>query len=208
MSDNMHHQWLLLAACFWVIFMFMVASKFITLTFKDPDAYSAKQEFLFLTAVPDTGRSPGETHLPEELKPTGRMLVEPLVYTQRLELMRNVCREDTLRNLSHTAISKFVLDRIFVCDKHKILFCQTPKVGNTQWKKVLIVLNGGQGSTLTESPGTCPHSCSPVQRRTHSQCPGWGDPCQWVWGSPHPQSTPSYNEQPCSEDLIDLLQEM
>lgn len=37
MSDNMHHQWLLLAACFWVIFMFMVASKFITLTFKDPD---------------------------------------------------------------------------------------------------------------------------------------------------------------------------
>lgn len=70
------------------------------------------------------------------------MLVEPLVYTQRLELMRNVCREDALRNLSHTAVSKFVLDRIFVCDKHKILFCQTPKVGNTQWKKVLIVLNG------------------------------------------------------------------
>ncbi|MXQ90147.1 hypothetical protein E5288_WYG017355 [Bos mutus] len=142
MFDNMHHQWLLLAACFWVILMFMVASKFITLTFKDPDAYSAKQEFLFLTAVPDAGRLPGETHFPEELKPTGKMLVEPLVYAQRLELMRNVCREDALRNLSHTAVSKFVLDRIFVCDKHKILFCQTPKVGNTQWKKVLIVLNG------------------------------------------------------------------
>ena len=73
--------------------------------------------------------------------PGGR-LVQPLVYTQRLELVRNVCREDTLRNLSHTAVSRFVLDRIFVCDKHKILFCQTPKVGNTQWKKVLIVLNG------------------------------------------------------------------
>ena len=37
----MHHQWLLLAACFWVIFMFMVASKFITLTFKDPDGMYA-----------------------------------------------------------------------------------------------------------------------------------------------------------------------
>jgi len=61
---------------------------------------------------------------------------------ERLELLRNVCRDTALRNLSHTAISKFVLDRIFVCDKHKILFCQTPKVGNTQWKKVLIVLNG------------------------------------------------------------------
>lgn len=61
---------------------------------------------------------------------------------ERLELIRNVCRDETLRNLSHTVVSKFVLDRIFVCDKHKILFCQTPKVGNTQWKKVLIVLNG------------------------------------------------------------------
>uniref|UniRef100_A0A0A6YWB7 Carbohydrate sulfotransferase 10 n=1 Tax=Mus musculus TaxID=10090 RepID=A0A0A6YWB7_MOUSE len=40
----MHHQWLLLAACFWVIFMFMVASKFITLTFKDPDG--AFKEYL------------------------------------------------------------------------------------------------------------------------------------------------------------------
>ncbi|XP_005400811.1 PREDICTED: carbohydrate sulfotransferase 10 isoform X1 [Chinchilla lanigera] len=145
--DNMHHQWLLLAACFWVIFMFMVASKFITLTFKDPDGYSTKQELLFLTAVPEAGRSAEEKHFPGELKPTGKMLgdsqpVQPLVYLERLELIRNVCRDEALRNLSHTAVSKFVLDRIFVCDKHKILFCQTPKVGNTQWKKVLIVLNG------------------------------------------------------------------
>lgn len=81
------------------------------------------------------------------LQPTGKMLsdgqlAQPLVYMERLELIRNVCRDAALRNLSHTAVSKFVLDRIFVCDKHKILFCQTPKVGNTQWKKVLIVLNG------------------------------------------------------------------
>ncbi|KAG8504891.1 Carbohydrate sulfotransferase 10, partial [Galemys pyrenaicus] len=116
--DNMHHQWLLLAACFWVIFMFMVASKFITVTFKDPDAYSAKQEFLFLTAMPDAGKLPREKQFPEELK--------------------------------------FVLDRIFVCDKHKILFCQTPKVGNTQWKKVLIVLNGAFPS-IEEIPENVVH---------------------------------------------------
>ncbi|EHA99986.1 Carbohydrate sulfotransferase 10 [Heterocephalus glaber] len=65
--------------------------------------------------------------------------VQPLVY---LEFIRNVCRDEASRSLSHTAISKFVLHRIFVCDKHKILFCQTPKMGNTQWKKVLTVLNG------------------------------------------------------------------
>lgn len=79
---------------------------------------------------------------PCDLQPTGKGLVQPLVYMERLELIRNVCRDEALKNLSHTAISKFVLDRIFVCDKHRILFCQTPKVGNTQWKKVLIVLNG------------------------------------------------------------------
>lgn len=81
------------------------------------------------------------------IKPTGKafsgnLIRQPLVHMERLELLRNVCRDAALRNLSHTAVSKFVLDRIFVCDKHKILFCQTPKVGNTQWKKVLIVLNG------------------------------------------------------------------
>ncbi|XP_043854932.1 carbohydrate sulfotransferase 10 isoform X2 [Dromiciops gliroides] len=145
--DNMHHQWLLLAACFWVIFMFMVASKFITLTFKDPDVYGAKQEFPFLTTMPELEKWREEKHLLKETKPTGKVfsgnrLNQPMVHMERLELLKNVCRDTALRNLSHTAVSKFVLDRIFVCDKHKILFCQTPKVGNTQWKKVLIVLNG------------------------------------------------------------------
>lgn len=65
------------------------------------------------------------------------------VTERRIELLATVCKNSSLRNLTHVSISKFVLDRIFVCDKHKILFCQTPKVGNTQWKKVLIVLNGG-----------------------------------------------------------------
>lgn len=67
------------------------------------------------------------------------------VADKRIELLSSVCKNSSLRNLTHVSISKFVLDRIFVCDKHKILFCQTPKVGNTQWKKVLIVLNGEYG---------------------------------------------------------------
>lgn len=66
----------------------------------------------------------------------------PLVVEKRMNLLSTACKNATFGNLTHISISKFVLDRIFVCDKHKILFCQTPKVGNTQWKKVLIVLNG------------------------------------------------------------------
>lgn len=100
--------------------------------------------------------------------PSDNRLVQPLVYVERLELIRNVCRDEALKNLLHTAVSKFVLDRIFVCDKHKILFCQTPKVGNTQWKKVLIVLNGecraGWMSVVSGQQGL----------------PGWG---RGVWGA-------------------------
>ncbi|KYO41422.1 carbohydrate sulfotransferase 10 isoform C [Alligator mississippiensis] len=163
LSDNMHHQWLLLAACFWVIFMFMVASKFITLTFKDPDEYGAKQEPLMLTAMTKVEKVqvPEEKRLPEEFQPTGKALSgnlmhQPLIHMERLELLQNVCRDVALRNLSHTTVSKFILDRIFVCDKHKILFCQTPKVGNTQWKKVLIVLNGAF-SSIEEIPENIVH---------------------------------------------------
>ena len=70
------------------------------------------------------------------------------VSEKRLELLAAVCRNNTGGGGGGGGgraepLNKFVMDRIFVCDKHKILFCQTPKVGNTQWKKVLIVLNGG-----------------------------------------------------------------
>ncbi|XP_043927012.1 carbohydrate sulfotransferase 10 isoform X2 [Protopterus annectens] len=68
------------------------------------------------------------------------------VNMERLELLRNVCEDASLKNVTYSGISRFVLDRIFVSDKYKILFCQTPKVGNTQWKKVLIVLNGAFSS--------------------------------------------------------------
>nr|XP_028583731.1 carbohydrate sulfotransferase 10 [Podarcis muralis]XP_028583732.1 carbohydrate sulfotransferase 10 [Podarcis muralis]XP_028583733.1 carbohydrate sulfotransferase 10 [Podarcis muralis]XP_028583734.1 carbohydrate sulfotransferase 10 [Podarcis muralis]XP_028583735.1 carbohydrate sulfotransferase 10 [Podarcis muralis] len=159
----MHRQWLLLAACFWVVFMFMVASKFITLTFKNPDVYGVKQEPLTLTAITKVEKIQvmKAKRFPGEIQTIGRGLSEdiihqPLVHMERLELLRNVCQDASLKNLTHTTVSKFVLDRIFVCDKHKILFCQTPKVGNTQWKKVLIVLNGAF-SSIEEIPENIVH---------------------------------------------------
>lgn len=79
------------------------------------------------------------------------------VHERRLDVLASVCQNSSIRNLTHTPINKFVLDRIFVCDKHKILFCQTPKVGNTQWKKVLMVLNG-----------ECLFVCVSVLDMTHS----------------------------------------
>ncbi|KAM9836068.1 carbohydrate sulfotransferase 10-like isoform 2-T2 [Aulostomus maculatus] len=81
------------------------------------------------------------------------------VTEKRNQLLASVCKNTSLRNLMHVSVDRFVLDRIFVSDKHKILFCQTPKVDNTQWKKVLIVLTGAF-STVEEIPEDFVHANS------------------------------------------------
>ncbi|XP_075056344.1 carbohydrate sulfotransferase 10 [Mixophyes fleayi] len=142
----MHHRWLLLLACFWVLFMLMVASKFITQTRKDPEGYGMRPGSL--TILPELEKMTMTEA--KELQVDSQTTADPMkttahiniIHKERRELLRSVCENGSLTNISHSVISKFVLDRIFVSDKHKILFCQTPKVGNTQWKKVLIVLNG------------------------------------------------------------------
>lgn len=42
-----------------------------------PAGYSAKQEFLFLTTVPEVGKLSGEKHLTEELKVSTRWAILP-----------------------------------------------------------------------------------------------------------------------------------
>lgn len=165
MTDRMRHHWLLLGACGWVLLILMFASKFINLNFRVPDDYGGKSELLSWTESamknlqspaarePEKSpASPGPSAAGGTLDPLDWQAVE----TQRLELLSSVCGNASLRNLTHTPVSRFVLDRIFVCDKHKILFCQTPKVGNTQWKKVLIVLNGAF-SAVEEIPESVVH---------------------------------------------------
>lgn len=154
----MRHHWLLLGACGWVLLILMFVSKFIGSRPVDdygdrPSGQSATlagghQVKAAVVSIPVKAEAP-PTHQPSAPPtPAAAAAVTvsaaewQVVSERRMELLSAVCKNDSLRNLTHVSISKFVLDRIFVCDKHKILFCQTPKVGNTQWKKVLIVLNG------------------------------------------------------------------
>ncbi|XP_041054893.1 carbohydrate sulfotransferase 10 isoform X1 [Carcharodon carcharias] len=148
MSENMRHRCLLLAVCGWAVFMLLFVSKFITLTLRDKEEYGTKPQILDKTVTNYVKKlKPQEQTLYTDDQPSQSTLnkVDPhwdTVHAERFNLLKNICRNTSLRNLTHSPITKFVLDRIFVRDKHKILFCQTPKVGNTQWKKVLIVLNG------------------------------------------------------------------
>ncbi|XP_013880122.1 carbohydrate sulfotransferase 10 [Austrofundulus limnaeus] len=157
----MRHHWLLLGACGWVLLILMFVSRFIS--FRVGDDYGERQ---------GQSSTVGGTKVVKPLSvfnqekqdptPSHQASVVPsvadwqAVVEERLELLSTVCKNSSLRNLTHVPISKFVLDRIFVCDKHKILFCQTPKVGNTQWKKVLIVLNG-EFTSVEEIPENLVH---------------------------------------------------
>ncbi|XP_043100645.1 carbohydrate sulfotransferase 10 isoform X1 [Puntigrus tetrazona] len=148
----MRRHWLLVGACGWVLLILMFISKFINFSFRIPGDYAERREMFVWTFPSVTTKrtavqwSDKGASQPYILSSVGPSVVEPIdwqsVNEKRLELLSTVCRNSTMWNLTHTTVDKFVLDRIFVCDKHKILFCQTPKVGNTQWKKVLIVLNG------------------------------------------------------------------
>ncbi|XP_010889400.2 carbohydrate sulfotransferase 10 isoform X2 [Esox lucius] len=168
MPKKMRHHWLLIGACGWVLLILMFASKLINFNSRATDDYGEKAEMQSWTqtevktvkslpAQTSDRRTPKSSDLPSAgpsaaSNPTDWQSLE----TRRLDLLSSVCQKESLRNLTHTSVNTFVLDRIFVCDKHKILFCQTPKVGNTQWKKVLIVLNG-VFSTVEEIPENLVH---------------------------------------------------
>ncbi|XP_060754722.1 carbohydrate sulfotransferase 10 isoform X1 [Neoarius graeffei] len=148
----MRRHWLLVGACGWMLLILMFISKFINFSFRMPDDYGGRPVLLNWTSpsiktVKNLNPlSQNAASQPSAVSLGGPTQVElsdwESVTAQRLQLLSSVCRNSSLWNLTHTPLRKFVLDRIFVCDKHRILFCQTPKVGNTQWKKVLIVLNG------------------------------------------------------------------
>ncbi|XP_028323721.1 carbohydrate sulfotransferase 10 [Gouania willdenowi] len=151
---------LLVGACGWMLLIFLFVSKFLSSRSGDDygQGYTLPASKLVkpVPVVIYPEKSDLETVKESVATPTEGEWQS--VSEKRMELLGAMCRNSSsgLRNLTHVPISKFVLDRIFVCDKHKILFCQTPKVGNTQWKKVLIVLNGAF-SSVEEIPENLVH---------------------------------------------------
>ncbi|KAM9829638.1 carbohydrate sulfotransferase 10-like [Syngnathus typhle] len=161
----MRHHWMFLGACGWVLLILVFATKLIG--HKSVEEYEERVGSPNLTV---SGQTTGKVTLstagnpvlqdPEEMMAQSSALSKmhewDSIVEKRLQLLSVGCKNRSLENLTHIPISKFVLDRIFVCDKHKILFCQTPKVGNTQWKKVLITLNG-EFSGVEEIPENLVH---------------------------------------------------
>ncbi|NP_001072529.1 carbohydrate sulfotransferase 8 [Xenopus tropicalis] len=64
---------------------------------------------------------------------------------ERKKLMRDICSK--YKSSSRRIITPYHVSRIFVEDKHKLLYCEVPKAGCSNWKRVLMVLNGLASST-------------------------------------------------------------
>ncbi|KAM9301645.1 carbohydrate sulfotransferase 8 [Gastrophryne carolinensis] len=67
------------------------------------------------------------------------------VQWQRKKLMQDICLK--YKSSSRRIITPYHVSRIFVEDKYKILYCEVPKAGCSNWKRVLMVLNGLASST-------------------------------------------------------------
>ncbi|XP_054627380.1 carbohydrate sulfotransferase 8-like isoform X2 [Dunckerocampus dactyliophorus] len=65
------------------------------------------------------------------------------IQEQRQQLMKKMCAKYK-SSISKTVMSQ-LLNNIYVEDKSKLLYCQVPKVGCSNWKRTLMVL-GGQAS--------------------------------------------------------------
>ncbi|XP_053255260.1 carbohydrate sulfotransferase 8 [Podarcis raffonei] len=64
---------------------------------------------------------------------------------ERKQIMRETCSKYKSNN--KRIITPYHVSRIFVEDKYRILYCEVPKAGCSNWKRVLMVLNGLASST-------------------------------------------------------------
>ncbi|KAM8946710.1 carbohydrate sulfotransferase 8 isoform 2-T2 [Pelodytes ibericus] len=64
---------------------------------------------------------------------------------ERKKLMQDICSK--YKSGTRRIITPYHVSRIFVEDKHKLLYCEVPKAGCSNWKRVLMVLNGLASST-------------------------------------------------------------
>ncbi|XP_068811715.1 carbohydrate sulfotransferase 8 isoform X2 [Struthio camelus] len=67
------------------------------------------------------------------------------IQTERKRIMRETCSKYKSNN--RRIITPYHVSRIFVEDKYRVLYCEVPKAGCSNWKRVLMVLNGLASST-------------------------------------------------------------
>ncbi|XP_015857081.3 carbohydrate sulfotransferase 9 isoform X1 [Peromyscus maniculatus bairdii] len=106
------------------------------------------------------GAEPIETNWPLVTQPLNTSSVQGhrwqkagATQEKRRSFLHEFCKKYGGVNDPQSNIFRMV-SRIYVEDKHKILYCEVPKAGCSNWKRVLMVLNGLASSVYNISHGT------------------------------------------------------
>ncbi|XP_072119932.1 carbohydrate sulfotransferase 9-like [Mobula birostris] len=117
----------------------------------NPNRDSAKQRLLQQTKMRNL-------LLKKYLKPmnlasfqlSNRTLVTDAVHEERKRFLANFCKKLYISR-RRRSLSRLV-SQVYVEEKHKLLYCEVPKAGCSNWKRILMVLSG-----LAKSPGNISH---------------------------------------------------
>ncbi|XP_072255007.1 carbohydrate sulfotransferase 9-like [Pyxicephalus adspersus] len=84
-------------------------------------------------------------------------------YKYRSSIVKSVCESNNLTNVSFPLDIK-VSAQLYVEHSHKFIYCEVPKVGCSNWKRIILLLNDSLGLTLSELKHYEVHS-SPLLRK-------------------------------------------
>uniref|UniRef100_A0A670I8U1 Carbohydrate sulfotransferase n=1 Tax=Podarcis muralis TaxID=64176 RepID=A0A670I8U1_PODMU len=89
-----------------------------------------------------------QVNLPPVLRPLNKTLIKSNhwkttdeMQEKRRSFLYDFCKRYTGKSRPRTHLTRMV-SRIYVEDKHKVLYCEVPKAGCSNWKRVLMVLSG------------------------------------------------------------------
>ncbi|XP_050797982.1 carbohydrate sulfotransferase 9 isoform X3 [Gopherus flavomarginatus] len=98
-----------------------------------------------------------QVNLPPVMRPLNKSLIKgdrwkniDEAQEKRRHFLYDFCKKYSSDNQLRTHLVRMV-SRIYVEDRHKILYCEVPKAGCSNWKRILMVLNGLASSAYSIS---------------------------------------------------------
>ncbi|XP_004858969.1 carbohydrate sulfotransferase 8 [Heterocephalus glaber] len=108
-------------------------------------------------AVAMVANSSSETFVPPPWTPDSHWVSLRQSQQERKRVMREACAKYRASS-SRRAVTPRHVSRIFVEDRHRVLYCEVPKAGCSNWKRVLMVLAGLASSTADIQHNTVHYS--------------------------------------------------
>nr|XP_006127254.1 carbohydrate sulfotransferase 9 isoform X1 [Pelodiscus sinensis]XP_006127255.1 carbohydrate sulfotransferase 9 isoform X1 [Pelodiscus sinensis]XP_014431033.1 carbohydrate sulfotransferase 9 isoform X1 [Pelodiscus sinensis]XP_014431035.1 carbohydrate sulfotransferase 9 isoform X1 [Pelodiscus sinensis]XP_025042485.1 carbohydrate sulfotransferase 9 isoform X1 [Pelodiscus sinensis]XP_025042486.1 carbohydrate sulfotransferase 9 isoform X1 [Pelodiscus sinensis]XP_025042487.1 carbohydrate sulfotr len=104
----------------------------------------------FLNQLKQVNLPPAVRPLNKSLIIDGRWKTTDEAQEKRRSFLYDFCKKYNRENRLRTHLLHMV-SRIYVEDRHKILYCEVPKAGCSNWKRILMVLNGLASSAYSIS---------------------------------------------------------